>query len=58
LLDIVSRAMRMAHEPLPGKITYRLEGTLHGPAFGSVRFESRGELALPGPAAPATGAQQ
>ncbi len=31
-----------------GKIPYRLEGKLNGPAFGSMRFESQGELALPG----------
>jgi len=58
VLDIVSRAMRMAEEPLPGKITYRLEGTLHGPAFGSTRFESHGDLALPDPGTPFTGAQR
>ena len=58
VLDIVSRAMRMAQEPPPGKITYRLEGTLHGPAFGSVRFESHGDLALPDPWMPFTGAER
>jgi LEA14-like dessication related protein len=31
----------------PEKITYRLEGKLNGPMFGSTRFESQGELALP-----------
>jgi len=48
MLDIVSRAMRMVEEPVPSKLPYRVEGTLHGPAFGTLRFESRGELALPG----------
>ena len=30
----------------PEKITYRLEGKLNGPAFGSTRFQSQGEIAL------------
>jgi LEA14-like dessication related protein len=30
------------------KVTYRLEGKLNGPAFGSTRFQSQGEFALPG----------
>ncbi len=32
----------------PEKISYRLEGKLDGPLFGSARFQSTGELALPG----------
>jgi LEA14-like dessication related protein len=30
------------------KIHYKLEGKLDGPAFGATRFQSQGELALPG----------
>lgn len=36
------------------KISYKLEGKLAGPAFGSTRFQSQGELALPGTASPAS----
>ncbi len=32
----------------PEKLNYRLEGKLNGPMFGSTRFQSQGELALPG----------
>ena len=31
----------------PEKINYRLEGKLNAPMFGSTRFQSQGELALP-----------
>ena len=30
----------------PEKLTYRLEGKLNGPTFGSTRFQSQGELPL------------
>jgi LEA14-like dessication related protein len=30
------------------KVHYKLEGKLDGPAFGSTRFQSQGEFALPG----------
>ena len=33
---------------VPERINYHLEGKLNGPAFGAVRFQSQGELALPG----------
>ncbi|RZI44679.1 water stress/hypersensitive response domain-containing protein [Herbaspirillum sp. HC18] len=33
----------------PEKVRYKLNGKLDGPAFGSVRFQSDGELALPKP---------
>ena len=36
------------------KVDYVLRGKVGGSTFGSVRFESRGELELPGSAAPAT----
>ena len=32
----------------PEKVSYKLEGKLDGPVFGSTRFQSTGELALPG----------
>ena len=35
----------------PTRIDYVLKGKIGGSAFGSVRFESRGELTLPGWAA-------
>jgi LEA14-like dessication related protein len=31
----------------PEKVTYRLDGKLNGPMFGSTRFQSQGELTLP-----------
>jgi len=34
------------------RITYRVEGKLGGPMFGAARFQSQGELALPGQAPP------
>src|SRR3954463_9658027 len=58
VVDIVSRAMRMTRETLPERMSYRLEGKLHGPRFGSARFESRGELALPRMGLPSTGAER
>jgi LEA14-like dessication related protein len=33
---------------VPERINYRLEGKLNGPGFGAVRFQSQGELSLPG----------
>ena len=32
----------------PDRISYRLEGKLNSPGFGSTRFDSHGEIALPG----------
>jgi len=45
----VTNAFRMfgSGEP-PERFTYTLEGKLNGPLFGSTRFESRGEITLPG----------
>jgi LEA14-like dessication related protein len=37
---------------VPERVNYRLEGKLNGPAFGAVRFQSQGELALPGITSP------
>lgn len=48
-INIVRQAIGMASggKP-PEKINYRLEGKLNSPGFGSTRFDSQGELALPG----------
>jgi LEA14-like dessication related protein len=48
-LRMVGQVMRLFSEGTPssGKVRYRLEGKLDGVAFGSTRFESAGELALP-----------
>ena len=48
MVNLVSRALRMTDAAPPRAITYRLQGKLHGPGFGSTGFESRGELVLPG----------
>jgi len=32
---------------LPEKITYRMEGKLNGPLFGSTSFQAAGEFAMP-----------
>ena len=50
------RVAALAFSVLDGKpvdrIHYKLEGKLDGPGFGSTRFQSEGELALPGAAPP------
>ena len=46
--NIVRQAMGvMIDGKPPEKLSYRLEGKLNSPAFGSTRFQSHGELALP-----------
>ena len=46
-VNLVRQAFGMAMSgKAPEKISYRLEGKLNGPAFGSTRFQSQGELAL------------
>ena len=48
-VNIVRHAFAMAMDGKPPeKVSYRLEGKLNGPGFGSTRFDSRGEIALPG----------
>ena len=48
-INLVRQAIGMAIDGKPPeKISYRLEGKLNGPGFGSTRFDSHGELALPG----------
>ena len=50
-VNIVRQAIGMASAGKPpDRISYRLEGKLNSPGFGSTRFDSHGELALPGTA--------
>ena len=58
-VPLTASAMRMATFALGmfgggsiEKIHYKLEGKLDGPGFGSTRFQSEGELALPGATPP------
>jgi LEA14-like dessication related protein len=44
---LVGRAMEVFARDKPGKIEYELRGKLAGPAFKSVRFQSKGEMAVP-----------
>ena len=53
-VPVTTSAMRMVHQALgmmngkgTGKVSYALTGKLNGPTFGSVRFESKGDLELP-----------
>jgi LEA14-like dessication related protein len=47
-MNIVRQALGfMAGGQPPQKINYNLEGRLNSPTFGSTRFQSQGELALP-----------
>jgi len=47
-INIVRHAIGFAVDgKAPDKISYRLEGKLSSPGFGSTRFDSHGELALP-----------
>jgi LEA14-like dessication related protein len=48
-INVVRHAIGIAMDGKPPeKIRYRLEGKLNSPGFGSTRFDSRGEIALPG----------
>lgn len=44
---IARQAMGMAANEFRGKLAYEMSGQLAGPAFGSLRFASKGELTLP-----------
>jgi LEA14-like dessication related protein len=47
-MNLVRQVIGMATDgKAPEKITYRLEGKLNSPGFGSTRFDSHGELTLP-----------
>ena len=50
-LQLTRQAIGIFMSSDPTRIDYVLKGKIGGPAFGSVRFESRGELTLPGWAA-------
>ena len=47
VLRIARQAIGVMTSEHRGKLAYELTGTLAGPAFGSVRFKSNGELTLP-----------
>ena len=47
-LRVVGFALRAFDGRPIEKVKYRLEGKLDGAGFGSTRFQSQGELALPG----------
>ena len=47
VLRIARQAIGVMTNEYRGKLAYELTGTLAGPAFGSVRFKSNGELTLP-----------
>ena len=47
VFSIVRQAMDIATEEYRGKIEYDMTGRLAGPAFNSVRFNSKGEFTLP-----------
>lgn len=44
---IVHQALDAMTNEYSGKLVYEMTGTLAGPAFNSVHFESKGELTLP-----------
>jgi LEA14-like dessication related protein len=47
VLRVALNAIGVIDGKAPGKLHYKLTGKLDGPAFGSTRFESQGDLALP-----------
>lgn len=47
MYGIARQAMSMIGGEVRGKLAYEMGGKLAGPAFGSVRFHTRGELTLP-----------
>lgn len=47
VLRIARQAIGVMSNEFRGKLAYDLTGTLAGPAIGSVRFKSKGELTLP-----------
>ena len=47
LFRLVRQAMDVATNEYRGKLEYELTGRLAGPAFNSVRFNSKGEFTLP-----------
>jgi hypothetical protein len=51
-LRMVTYALRALDGKPIDKVNYKLEGKLDGVGFGSTRFQSQGELTLPGDEAP------
>jgi len=47
VFSIVRQAMDVATNEYRGKLEYEMTGRLAGPAFNSVRFNSKGEFTLP-----------
>jgi len=47
MFSIVHQAMGVLTDDYRGKLEYEMTGRLAGPAFNSVRFNSKGELTLP-----------
>jgi len=47
IYGIARQALSMVGGELRGQLAYEMGGKLAGPAFGSVRFHTRGELILP-----------
>jgi len=47
VLRVAQQALGAASGELRGKLAYELGGQIAGPALGSLRFRSRGELTLP-----------
>jgi LEA14-like dessication related protein len=47
VFSIVRQAMDVVTEEYRGKLEYDMSGRLAGPAFNSVRFNSKGEFTLP-----------
>ena len=51
-LRMAAHALGMLDGKPIDKIHYNLDGKLNGPMFGSTRFQSQGEFALPGATSP------
>jgi len=47
MLRMAVNALRMLDGKPVDKLSYKMEGKLDGPMFGSTRFQAQGELALP-----------
>jgi hypothetical protein len=48
MLRMAVNALRMLDDKPVDKLSYKMEGKLDGPTFGSTRFQAQGEFALPG----------
>ena len=52
MLRMAVNALRMLDGKPVDKLSYKMEGKLDGPMFGSTRFQAQGEFALPGAQSP------